>query len=231
MVFVSPCAGKLSQYPNSGLYLLDLETNAIALLFPNPAGDFEPAWSPDGTKIAFTSLRSGSMQIYVYKQSDASLTQLTLPGNNTQSRYPAWSPDGAKIAYTVRRLGLLQIWIMDADGSHPEQLTRPGGSSSDYLPTWSKDGQYLLFSETNAELTAPASLMQFVFGDEKARILPVQRPVVDVDFSPDGQWIAYETSDAKNQDIFIYRLFSGVAPQQLTVTGSSYFDPAWRPRK
>jgi len=231
IVYVSPCSRKESQYPDSGLYVLDLETGATSLLFPNPAGDFEPAWSPDGTKIAFTSLRDNSMQIYVFNKDDSSLTPLTLPGNNIQSRHPAWSPDGLKLAYTVRRLGLLQIWSMDATGMNPQQLTRSGGSISDYLPAWAPDGQYLLFSETNSELTAPASLMRLALGDEKARIVPVTRPVVDADFSPDGQWIAYETSDSVNQDIFIYQLFSGSAPRRLTVAGSIYFDPAWRPAK
>jgi Tol biopolymer transport system component len=56
-------------------------------------------------------------------------------------------------------------------------------------------------------------------------------PVVDADFSPDGQWIAYETSDTKNQDIFIYHLISGTPPQRLTIAGPISFDPVWRPGK
>jgi Tol biopolymer transport system component len=231
IVYVSPCNEKALQYPNSALYVLDLEKNTTSLLFSAHVGDFEPAWSPDGTKIAFTSMRDGSMQVYVYNRSDSAIIRLTTPGNNIQSRYPAWSPDGKKIAYTVRRLGLLQIWVMDADGSNKQQVTRPGGSFSDYLPAWSPDGKYLLFSETNADLTAPSSLMRLVLGDEAAKLIPIQLPVVDADFSPDGQWIAYETSDTKNQDIFIYRLFSGSPPQRLTIAGINYFDPVWKPGK
>jgi serine/threonine protein kinase len=230
IVYVSPCAEKASQYPTSGLYVLDIEKDTTSLLFSSPAGDFEPAWSPDGTKIAFTSMRDGSMQIYVYTKSDATVTRLTLPGNNIQSRYPAWSPDGTKIAYTVRRLGLLQIWVMDADGGNKQQLTHPGGSFSDYLPAWSPDGKYLLFSETNADLNAPASLMKLVVGEENASLLPVPLPVVDANFSQDGQWIAYEFSDTKNQDIYICRL-PGDSPQRLTTSSPVDFDPAWRPGK
>jgi Tol biopolymer transport system component len=119
---------------------------------------------------------------------------------------------------------------MDADGGNKQQLTHPGGSFSDYLPAWSPDGKYLLFSETNADLTAPSSLMRLVLGDEKTKLVPIPLPVVDVHFSPDGQWIAYETSDTKNQDIYIYHL-SGSAPQRLTTAGTSYFDSVWRPGK
>lgn len=230
IVFVSPCNEKSLQYPNSALYVLDLKTSATSLLFSAHVGDFEPAWSPDGTKIAFTSLRDGSMQIYVYNRSDSTLTRLTSPGNNTQSRYPAWLPNGTKIAYTVLRFGLLQIWIMDANGNNQQQLIRPGGTVSDYLPAWSPDGKYLLFSETNSDLTAPSSLMKFTLGDEKAGLVHVQAPVVDADFSPDGQWIAYETSDTGNQSISIYS-FSGIPPQQLPTAGTNSFDPVWRPGK
>jgi eukaryotic-like serine/threonine-protein kinase len=230
IVYVSPCNEKASQYPNSALYVFDVEKDTSSLLFSAHVGDFEPAWSPDGTKIAFTSMRDGSMQIYVYSQSDSTITRLTTPGNNIQSRYPAWSPDGTKIAYTVRRFSLLQIWTMDANGENQQQLTRPGGSFSDYLPAWSPDGKSLLFSEANADLTAPSSLMRLVLGDEKAKLVPIQVPVADAVFSPDGQWIAYETWDIKNQDVFIYHLSGGI-PQRLTSLGTNSFDPAWRPGK
>ena len=89
---------------------------------------------PDGKKIAFTSLRDGSMQVYVYNLTDTNLSRLTVPGDNGHARYPAWSPDSSKIAYTVLRLGLLQIWTMSADGSDKQQLVRSGGSLSEYLP-------------------------------------------------------------------------------------------------
>jgi Tol biopolymer transport system component len=230
IVFVSPCLDRAMQYPNSSLYTLSVDTGDIKELFSGPVGDFEPAWSPDGKKIAYTSVRDGSMQIYIYDFDKAAPTRLTSPENNVQSRYPSWSFDGTKLTYTVRRFGLLQIWVMDADGSNKQQLVRPGGSTSDYLPVWSPDGTYVLFSETNSDLTAPSVLAKFALGEEKAKILPVQFPVVDVDFSNDGQWIAYETLDGKNQSVFIYSLGDGTSPHKLTDAAiTSSFDPAWRP--
>ncbi len=230
IVFVSPCLEKATQYPNSGLYLLNVETGTTEPLPFAAAGDFEPAWSPDGQKIAFTSLRDGSMQIYAFDLGDKSLTRLTSPGENTQSRYPTWSPDSSQIAFTTLRLGLLQIWSMSADGSNKQQLLRTGGSFSEYLPSWSPDGTSLFFSRTNSNLSAPSSLASFDFQTNKISLLPIPQPVVDVDFSPDGQWVTYETTDTKNPDIYIFPLLIGSA-QRLTSSPQNDFDPVWRPGK
>lgn len=228
IVYVSPCSGKAAQYPSSGLFILDVATGSFSPLPFNVGGDFEPAWSPDGKKIAFTSVRDGSMQIYVFNLIDYNLTRLTSPSDNSQSRHPAWSPDSSKLAYTVSRLGLLQIWTMSADGSNKQQLVRSGGSYSEYQPAWSPDGSYLLFSQTNADLTAPSALIKYDFQTAKYTQLSIPRPVVDVDFSPDGNWIAYESTDTINQDIYIAKLPDG-KPQRLTTSPEVDFDPAWRP--
>jgi Tol biopolymer transport system component len=230
LVFVSPCYEKSDLYPKSGLYIMDLETNEVKPLPSDPAGDFEPAWSPDGGKIAFTSLRGQNlMQIFSLNLNDLSVNQLTKSDGNVQSRQPAWSPDGKKIVYTVRRLGLMQIWDMFADGSIQEQLVRTGGSFSDYMPAWSPDGSFILFSQTNTDLTAPSSLQKFALGAETAELLvSVSLPVVDVGFSPDGNWIVYESSVNQNQDIYLYNLNTGER-LRLTTSDAVDFDPAWRP--
>ncbi len=228
IIYISPCTEKAAQYPKAALFFLDLESKVTQPLPFKAAGDFEPAWSPDNTKIAFTSMRDGSMQIYVYNLSDSSLTSLTSPADGMQSRYAAWSPDSSQIAYTVLRFGLLQIWSMATDGSNKKQLLRTGGTSSEYLPAWSPTGESLLFSQTNNGLTVPSALVQYIFKTKNYSLLPIPRPVVDPAFSPDGQWIAYETTDTINQDIYIYRLPDG-SPQRLTNSPEVDFDPAWRP--
>ncbi len=229
LVYVSPCAGKNDQYPKSSLFILDLAAGQTTQLPTLPGGDFEPAWSPDGEKIAFTSLREGFLAIYVLNLADNAVTRLTTLSSSIQSRQPAWSPDGSQIIYTVRRSNLLRIYTMMSDGSNPQQILRTGGSFSDYLPTWSRDGTFILFSETNSQATSPSSLMRYTLNsDELPEIVPILLPVVDANFSPDGQWIAYETSDTKNQDIYICNLADN-SRQRLTTDPAIDFDPAWRP--
>ena len=107
-----------------------------------------PSWSPDGTKLAFASDRSGSWQVYVMNADGSGVVQLTSGGNHIQ---PAWSPDGSKIAFVTgcttsgcattgpngqTQNGNLQV-IDVTDLSHPGMpQTIAGTSAGEFDPQW-----------------------------------------------------------------------------------------------
>ena len=95
--------------------------------------DEDPAWSPDGTKIAFTSLRDGSLEIYVMNADGTGQHNLTKHGGDDSQ--PTWSLDGARIAFTSNRGGNDNIHWMNADGTGQVRLTT--NQSGDYDPAWS----------------------------------------------------------------------------------------------
>jgi serine/threonine protein kinase len=230
LIYASPCRAKSLLYPDSGLYLLDLETGLTRPLLKEVQGEFDPAWSPDGTHIAFTSLRDGTWQIYIYDLTTSETTRLTEAQNDVNSRFPAWSPDGKQIVYTARVRGMLQIWSMNPDGTEKQRLVQNNNSVSDYLPAWSPDGAFLLFSENNFELSAPAWLMRLEQGQKQAvRLEAAIPPVVDVSFAPQGIWLAYETVVDSHQAIYLFNTQTG---ERKPLTGGSPvedFDPLWRP--
>ena len=118
--------------------------------------DGNPAWSPDGQRIAFSSNRAGTFDIYVKPiDGEGELEQLTdLPGNEF---HPAWSPDGESIAFRgdSASTGKHQIYLMTDEGN----LIRPLLTTrfNDDSPAWSPDGRRIAFASEQASETNPES--------------------------------------------------------------------------
>ncbi|HEX8474972.1 MAG TPA: Calx-beta domain-containing protein [Pyrinomonadaceae bacterium] len=90
------------------------------------------AWSPDGTRLSYTSNRDGNPEIYVVNAAGGNPARLT--DNPAQDTLPVWSPDGARIAFTSTRDGNREIYVMNADGSNQTRLTNH--PADDYDPDW-----------------------------------------------------------------------------------------------
>jgi hypothetical protein len=110
----------------------------------DPAADFEPAWSPDGSRIAFTSMRDGINQVYVMNADGTGQTNLTNSG--LHDLQPSWSPDGSKIAFASFVGADFEVVVMNADGSLQTNLT--SNDADDLLPAWSPDGNSVAFTST-----------------------------------------------------------------------------------
>jgi Tol biopolymer transport system component/serine/threonine protein kinase len=230
IVFISPCLERTDLYPGSSQFIINADGSGLTALPTVAGGDFDPAWSPDGGRIAFTSLRDGYSQIYVMNLADLIVTRLTETSSDIQARQPAWSPAGTQIVYTVRRLGVLQIWVMSDAGRGPTQLVRSGIDYWDYLPAWSPDGETILFSESGGQ-QALGWLMSIRYDerqDKDARLIQNGIYATDADYSPDGHWIVFESSDGVNYDIYLMGV-DGKARARLTTDPALDFDPAWQP--
>ena len=94
----------------------------LVQLTADTAFDGQPAWSPDGAKIAFASTRNGTTpQIYVMKANGDSVVRLT--HSIRFDVQPAWSPDGTKIAFATNRDSNDEIYVMNADGTNAVNVT------------------------------------------------------------------------------------------------------------
>jgi TolB protein len=113
---------------NPEIYVMNADGSEQTRLTDNPATDFQPSWSPDGTKIAFSSDRSGAsngwFEVYVMNADGSEQTRLTF-SNPFFEGDPSWSPDGTKIAFSTGRHGSdnREIYVMNADGSGQTRLT------------------------------------------------------------------------------------------------------------
>jgi len=116
----------------NGSNQMNISNNPVVFGVDNSGWQIDPAWSPDGNKIAFVSRRSGFVDIWVM-DSDGS-NQVNLTNQPTYDASPAWSPDSTKIVFMSLRNGDSEIYVMNADGSSPVKITNSPGE--DASPSW-----------------------------------------------------------------------------------------------
>jgi serine/threonine protein kinase len=233
MVFISPCKRNQNIYYDSFLFLINTDGTGLVRIIPT-LGSFDPAWSPDGSSILYTLADNAShTRIFLLNLADNSVQLMT--DNNKLNMHPEWSPDGTEFAFISTLQAGQRIWIMSKDlNGEPENfsLAAPSRNSS---PTWSSTGDRMVFTKENEN---GLSVLLFAMlnsreGIEYREVLVSSgSPVVpekEPDFSPDGNWIAYESwPGGENHDIYIMKP-NGADRQQLTSDPGFDFDAVWYP--
>ena len=211
---------------NADIYVVDPAGGDDATrLTEDAADDTDPAWSPDGETIAFTSRRDGDAEIFVMNADGSAQTKLTdSPADDTE---PAWSPDGERIAFTSRRDGDAAIYAMDADGRRVERITQ--SRQPDTHATWSPDGGTLAFQRgvgTRSDVYV-IDLRTRRTAKIVDRDLPVAHPV----WAPDGSEVAFESPQPDDLEIYRHVVLDPVrvAVRQRTKNSIDEARPAWSP--
>lgn len=120
----SPDQSKIVAVKDWDVYVMNTDGTGLLNLSDDPAFDsygLADPWSPDGSRIAFRSMRTGEGDIFVVNADGTGLTNVTdAPGDDA---FPAWSPDGSKLLLASNRDGDWEIYVQNADGSDPVNVS------------------------------------------------------------------------------------------------------------
>jgi flagellar hook assembly protein FlgD len=183
-------------------------------------GGSAPVLSPDGSRLAFVSSRSGKEKIWLMGAADyaeAAKSAAPLTGGTARETSPEWSPDGKSLAFVSEAGGAPQLWISGADGSNAHAVTAGTGAMTS--PTWSPDGASLVF-------IADGNLRQVASDGSNAHALTAlpDHPFQSVRWQPGGDLLAVHFKLYEDR-IELYNMATGER-QQLTHGGNER-EPAW----
>ena len=190
---------------------MDPDGTNIVNLTKSLRPDSQPAWSPDGTRIAYVSEFQGNSDVYVMNADGTGQTNLTnLPGLN---RDPAWSPDGDRILFTRDRGLTPEIYAMNSDGTSQTNLTEHG--ATDGWASWSPDGGKIAFAsnrhgDRQADPLWMPTLGTSIYvmkadGSGVTRLTNSTSTDVAPRWSPNGQWLAFTRVELEGPDVYIMR--------------------------
>jgi Tol biopolymer transport system component len=214
---------------NVSIYWMDRE-GKFTPLRETPGNYANPAFSPDGKRLALEISDGKRSDIWVYEWERDTLTRLTFAGET--NRYPVWTPDGQRIVYSSQEKGgAYNLWWIRADGAGNAQRLAEG-KSPQYAGSWRPDGKVQAFRQTNTG-TGNDIMTLPIEGDEKSGWKPGEpKPFVnsalselEPAFSPDGRWLAYQSNDSGNYEVYV-RPFPGPGGKWQVSTGGGAL-PKW----
>ncbi len=184
--------------------------------------DRQPIFSPDGEWVAFTSNRTGNLEIWSVSTRTGVLRRLTdHPGDDWD---PAIIDGGKRLLWSSNRSGNFEVWIAEADGSRPRQVTHDGVDAEN--PTATPDGQWIVYQSGNPE---KRGLWKIRADGSEARHL-VKGQTAWPEVSPDGNFALYTGPEGDRRSVRVVRLADGqVLPFKIAVLGTGTGRARWMP--
>ncbi len=207
------------------VYIANFDGTDVQKITDNGAIHMSPSWSPDGTKLTFTSFESGKAEIYVYNLVTKKTLRMTSSrGNNSGS---TWTPDSRVIAFAGGEDGRTSIFTMRSlDGGGRTKLI--GESGLEVEPAFSPDGRFLAFA--SGRFGNPHIFVRELSTGKDTRITTVGWYNSSPSWRPDGLKMAFAGYDREinRYDVFIVNP-DGTRIERLTLDQGDNEKPSWSP--
>jgi TolB protein len=219
------CYGEAGGVTSAQICMYSMETGKRAAFMRYKGTNSAPTWSPDGSKVMFSSSMHGDPELFVIDSSGTALKRVTYSAGVDTS--PAWNPKtGQTVAFVSDRGGLPQLYLMNADGSNAQKLEL---EDKGYVidPAWSPNGQLLAFAWRRPN----GNYDLYVMDVATRQIVELTRDAGRNErpcWAPDGRHIVFESTRSGSRQIWTM-LADGSQPRQLTREGHNE-SPSWSPR-
>lgn len=204
------------------IYVMDVDGQNLTPLTRDGSTALSPAWSPDGTQLAYVSYVEGQPKVFVANVFTGARRAVSgYPGINIT---PAWHPSGGRLAVTLSKDGNPDIFLMDSQGSVLKTLV--SGWAIDVSPTWSPDGSKIAY--VSNESGNPQVYVLDISSGHKKRLTYEGKYNTSPAWSPKGDWIAFSSLTGGAHNIFIIRP-DGSGLRALTHGEGNNESPTWSP--
>ena len=203
------------------LQVADADSQNAVTVARSPEPIISPAWSPDGSQLAYVSFEQKKPIVYIQNLADGSRRILAnFRGSNSA---PAWSPDGRQLAVALSRDAVSQIYLIDLDGGEPRRIVSSPGLDTE--PAFSPDGQWLYFTSDRGG--SPQIYRIPLAGGQAQRITYEGGYNVSPAISPDGRLMAF----IHRRDGRFHVAVMDLATRQMQVLTDTAFDesPSFAP--
>jgi Tol biopolymer transport system component len=216
------------QNGNNDIYTMNIDGSNIQRLTDYPERDGYPAYSPDGTKIAFYAYHNGMETWSIHlMDADGGNRQRLTNIKGIRHNAPVWSPDGTTIMYGADYdIDHQEIWLMNADGSNQRRLMVEGSEESSLarMPEFSPDGTTIIFV-SDRDGDSEIYIMD-VDGTNLQRLTDNDSDDWWPDWSPNDEQIAFMSDRDGDYEIYIMDV-DGTNVQQLTDNNDEDWRPKW----
>jgi TolB protein len=222
---LSPDGTQIGFDRGGDIYVMRRDGSAVRRLTDGVGSNFDPAWSPDGKRLAFTTTRFGKAEATVMNADGTRVVRIT--HNHVNDLSPSWSPDGRRLV-VVRNVGKRHsdLWIVRLAGRGEKRLTR-GQDAWD--AEWSPDGRRIAFARIVGRLADFDGDLMVVDRDGRhlRRLTRGKAQDFSPSWSPDSRWLVFDRYGAPGSGLNVIGADGkgrhSIEPRQ----GRGGFNPSW----